>query len=418
MFSYGKLFWKYSGERTLREGTFGMSRRLSLTIFVLDIAILLVFTLSRWHVVIDLAGPEELTVPYGQEYTDPGARAQIQGKDIAALDGDLDVRTKGEVDTSVPGEYTVDYSASRLFYHGKASRTVRVVDEIPPELTLGPVQTELDEGQTWEDAYSAWDNCDGDLTASVQVRGGPDMSHGGIYTVEYTVTDSSGNTASAQREVTVYDVAEPVTGPKIIFLTFDDGPCANTDTLLEILDRYDVKVTFFVTGNGVGYLDCIGKEAAAGHTVAVHSLTHDWDTIYQNEANYWADFEAMNDIIEEYTGQRSRIFRFPGGASNTISSFNPGIMTRLTEQAHDMGLEYFDWNVDVSDGAGGDTREGVFQNFLAAIGRNDVSVVLCHDTHLSNVLAAEDIIQWGLENGYTFLPLQKGITVCHHGVNN
>lgn len=390
---------------------------MSLTILIVDIALYLIFCLTRWHVVVELQGPEEMSIPYGQTYAEPGAGAQLLGKDIKILDADLDVRTSGTVDTAVPGTYTVEYQASRLFYRGKAVRTVHVVDEIPPQLTLNPVNTELDTGETWQDSFSAWDECDGDLSGSVQIQGNVDMSRGGTYTLQYSVTDSSGNTATAQRDVTVYQTAEPVT-EKTIFLTFDDGPSEFTDQLLDILDRYGVKVTFFVTANGGEYVNRIEKEVAAGHTVAVHSLTHNWDVIYQNEQAYWDDFDAMNDIIEQYGGQRSRIFRFPGGASNTISDYNPGIMTRLTQQAMDKGYDYFDWNVDVSDGPGGYTREGVFENFLLGMGDRDVAVVLCHDTHLSNVVATEDIIQWGLDNGYTFLPLQKGITVCHHAVIN
>lgn len=394
-----------------------MSRRVSLTIFFVDLFLMLWFILSRWYVQVDMNGEAEMSIPYGQTYVDPGAAARILGKDIHALDGDLKVRTEGTVDTSVPGTYTVQYRARRLFYRGRAVRTVHVVDEAAPVLTLDPVPTDLDGGAIWEDSFTAWDDCEGDLTGAVQVSGQVDTSNPGTYTLRYTVSDSSGNTASAEREVYVYGVEEPVSG-KVIFLTFDDGPCENTDTLLDILDEYGVKVTFFVTGNGGVYVDRIAEEAARGHTVAVHSLTHDFTRVYQTEQTFWDDFNGMNDIIEEYTGHRAYIFRFPGGSSNTVSYYNPGIMTRLTAQALERGYDYFDWNVDVSDGAGGDTRESVFENAVAGIQLHDVSVVLCHDTHMSNVLAAEDIIRWGLENGYTFLPLAKSMTVCHHSVNN
>ena len=394
-----------------------MSRRLSLTIFFVDVFLMLWFIFSRWYVQVELKGEQEMSIPFGEAYLEPGASAQILGKDISLLNGELTVTTEGQVNTAVPGDYSVEYRASRLFYRGKTTRTVHVVDAIAPELSLGAVKTELDTGDVWEDDFAAWDNCDGDLTAAVQVTGSVDMTRAGKYPLTYTVTDSSGNVTTAEREVVVYGVAEPVSG-KIIFLTYDDGPCDNTQTLLDILDRYNVKATFFVTGNGGANVPLMQTEAEKGHTVAVHTLTHDYNKIYQSQEAYWEDFNGMNDIVESYTGYRSRIFRFPGGSSNTVSYFNPGVMTRLTAQAHELGYEYFDWNVDVSDGVQGDTREAAFQNAIAGIQLYDVSVVLCHDTHMSHVEATEDIIQWGLENGYTFLPLAKGMTVCHHQVNN
>ncbi len=395
-----------------------MSRRLSLLIFWADILLMLLFTLSRWHVNITLDGGDEVTLQYGETYVDPGASAQVKGKDIQLLDRDLEIRVDSDVNPLAPGDYTVTYSAGHLFYKGEAQRTVHVVDEVPPTITLRDVKTELDAGDVWTDSYEAYDNCDGDLSGSVRISGYVDTTMAGTYELTYTVEDTSGNTATATRSVMVYGVSEPVTGPKVVFLTFDDGPGPNTERLLDILAAHNVKATFFVTGNGGSYEELIAREAADGHTVAVHSLTHDFDSVYQSEEAYWSDFDAMNDIIEEYTGYRSRIFRFPGGSSNTISSYNSGIMTRLAAQAMDKGYDYFDWNVDSNDAGGTTTSEGVYENVISGLQYTDVAVVLCHDTHDYTVGAIDDILTWGEENGYTFLPLAKGITVCHHTIVN
>ena len=395
-----------------------MSRRLSLIIFWADILFMLLFTLSRWHVDIQLNGGEEVTIQYGETYVDPGVNAQLKGKDIKLFDKDLKVKADSDLDPLAPGTYTVTYKASRLFYRGTAQRTVTVVDQVAPVITLHEVKTELDSGDVFSDSYDAYDNCDGDISGNVRVIGNVDTTMAGTYNLTYEVEDSSGNTASAERTVVVYGVSEPVTGPKVVFLTFDDGPSSNTERLLDILAAHNVKATFFVTNNGGSYEDLIEREFKDGHTVAVHTLTHDFNSVYASDDAYWADFDAMNDIIESYTGIRARIFRFPGGSSNTISSFNPGIMTRLAAEAAEKGYDYFDWNVDSNDAGGTTTSEGVYENIISGIQYNDVSVVLCHDTHDYTVNAMDDVLTWCEENGYTLMPLAKGMTVCHHTIVN
>ena len=395
-----------------------MSRRLSLIIFWADILLMLLFTLSRWHVDIQLTGEEEMTIQYGETYVDPGANAQLKGKDIKIFDKDLKIKADSDLNPLVPGTYTVNYTANRLFYRGSAQRTVTVIDQVAPVINLHEVKTELDSGDVWSDSYDAYDNCDGDITGSVKVIGEVDTKSAGTYNLTYEVTDASGNVASAERTVVVYGVSEPVTGPKVVFLTFDDGPSSNTERLLDILAKHNAKATFFVTNNGGSYEDLIEREFKDGHTVAVHTLTHDFDTVYSSSEAYWHDFDAMNDIIEGYTGVRSRIFRFPGGSSNTISSFNPGIMTRLAAEAAEKGYDYFDWNVDSNDAGGTTTSEGVYENIISGLQYTDVAVVLCHDTHDYTVNAMDDVLTWCEENGYTLLPLAKGMTVCHHTIVN
>ena len=395
-----------------------MSRRLSRIILWADILFVILFVISRWKMTITLDGDESITVPIGHVFVDPGATASLTGKDISAFDRTFPVMTEDEIDTSIPGTYTVSYHASRLFYKASASRTVNVVDDAPPVIVLHDVKTILEAGDVWSDSFEAYDDRDGDLTGQVSVSGSVDTSIVGLYPLRYTVTDSAGNTCQIERQVRVMSVSQPVTGPKIVFLTFDDGPWSHTDELLDILARHNVKATFFITGNHPENVDCIGRAFSEGHTVAVHSYSHNFERVYQSSEAYWADFDEANDLIEEQTGYRANIFRFPGGASNTISSFNQGIMSRLVEQAGAMGYDYFDWNVDSGDGGGVDDPAQIFINVTSGIEQNDVSVVLCHDTHGTTVAAIDDILTWGEENGYTFLPLGKGMTTCHHGVNN
>lgn len=400
-----------------------MSRKTSVFIMLIAIVGMLIFIFSRWRVQLDIVGGEEITVPYGAEYEDEGAIAEFEGKDVAAFDHDVKVTADGEVDTGEVGTYTVKYRASSGLYHSEQERIVHVEDETAPMLILEERPATILTGDPWSDGYSAVDDHDGDLTDRVVVEGSVDANTPGVYTIKYSVEDAAGNRAEAERVVTVVDEVEPVHGSKIVFLTFDDGPGDYTAELLDILARHNAKATFFVTGMGDAYYPLIKREYEEGHGVAVHTYSHNYSKVYSSDEAYWADFETMNDIIEEQTGRRVNIFRFPGGSSNTVSNFNPGIMTRLSQEATDRGLQYFDWNVDSNDAGGTNTADGIYENithdvaYLNDLGY-DVMVVLCHDTHKYTVDAMDRVLTWFEDNGYTLMPLQKGICNCHHGIAN
>jgi peptidoglycan/xylan/chitin deacetylase (PgdA/CDA1 family) len=126
----------------------------------------------------------------------------------------------------------------------------------------------------------------------------------------------------------------------------------------------------------------------------------------------------MQQIIKNHTGKTTCMVRFPGGSSNTVSNFNPGIMTRLAQALGEKGFYYFDWNVSSGDAGLVDTRDEVFNNVIQGINGRSASVVLQHDSHWYSVQAVEKIIVWGLVNGYTFLPMNENSPGCHHRIRN
>ena len=166
------------------------------------------------------------------------------------------------------------------------------------------------------------------------------------------------------------------------------------------------------------YIGTISRAAQEGHTVAVHTTSHNFHSIYASEAAYFEDLETMRNIIGEKTGITPTLIRFPGGSSNTVSSFNKGIMTRLTALVEEAGYTYFDWNVDSNDAVGATSANAVYNNVISGVSKRNASVVLMHDTKGYTVDAIEKIIVWGLDNGYTFLPLTEGSPTCHHPVYN
>lgn len=359
--------------------------------------------------VIELVQSENSPTQSGDVYQEEGYRAWD------SVDGDLtdQVVRKEEAGKII---YTVSDQA------GNTAQAVReLVDVTGPEITLkGEAACELPAGTAYEEpGFTAVDNFDGDVTDKVQVDGEVNSYRAGDYSLTYTVTDAAGNTTTVTRTVTVTPIPQPERidpGDKIVYLTFDDGPGPYTKELLDVLDRYNVKVTFFVVDTG--YDDTIGEEFRRGHTVGIHSATHSYSTIYASEDAYFEDLNRMSDIIYAQTGQRPTQVRFPGGSSNTVSCFNPGIMTRLTEDLNSMGYEYYDWNVLSGDAGETTDTAVVVQNVIDGIRSHNVSIVLQHDIKGFSVAAVEEILIWGLNNGYTFLPLTPGCPTAHHGLNN
>ena len=233
-----------------------------------------------------------------------------------------------------------------------------------------------------------------------------------------TAADASANAAAGAAAA---QAAQPAKADpkKIIYLTFDDGPGRYTEELLKILDDHKVLATFFVTAAYKDYQDLIGAEYNAGHSVGVHTATHEYSEIYASTDAYWEDFNKMQDIIQEQTGCRTDIFRFPGGASNTVSAnYSKGIMSELAKQAGEKGYIYVDWNVTSGDAGDTTDSEVLYQNMMKGIHTYENSFILCHDIKDFTIATMDRFITDALKEGYTFLPITSESRTCHHGINN
>ena len=372
-------------------------------------------------VIVEDTTPPEITLKTKEDhYTLPGHPYEEEGFEAVDLcDGDLTESVETREEDGVVYYTVKDRSGNTA----SAEREIFYDDRTAPVIDLKGGDVSFYVGESWKDSYSAEDDAEGDVTEKVKVSGSVDSSKAGTYTLTYTVEDNFGNKAEVKRKVTVKGIPvndESKAGSgKVIYLTFDDGPGKYTEDLLATLKKYNVRATFFVTHGFPAYEDMIGKEAKAGHTVAVHTYTHDYATIYASTDAYWNDFNKMNDIIEKQTGKRTTLFRFPGGSSNTVSAnYNSGIMSRLVKQAEEKGYSYYDWNVSSGDAGGTTSPSGVYSNCVAGVSGRDASVILCHDIKSYTVEAMDDFIEWALKEGYTFLPLTAYSPKAHHGVNN
>jgi len=205
------------------------------------------------------------------------------------------------------------------------------------------------------------------------------------------------------------------------YLTFDDGPSHNTTKILDILDQYGVKATFFVIYNK-GQEDVYRDIVNRGHTIALHSYTHDYKGIYSSKDAFFNDLTKLSDYVESITGVKPTITRFPGGSSNTISKkYCEGIMTELTREVEARGYYYFDWNVDSGDADDVTVDKDILvNNIRTRMGSYAKAFILMHDakSKTTTVDALPDIIEFLLSRGYKILPITESTPPMHHKVNN
>ena len=217
-------------------------------------------------------------------------------------------------------------------------------------------------------------------------------------------------------------------GDKVCYLTFDDGPSTSVTTrILETLDKYDAKATFFVAN---GSKSMLTKIKDGGHAIGLHTDTHDYN-IYKSKEAYFKDLNAISDKVYEAVGVRSKIIRFPGGSSNTVSKSRcKGIMSVLVEEVEKQGYAYFDWNVDsndansskmeVIDGKKRTPKATIVSSVLNSAKGKDKICVLMHDIAVKTTTAdaLPEIIEGLRDMGYRFEALTTSSPVFHMKVNN
>ena len=377
------------------------------------------YTAKRTVIVADLEAPV-ITLQTKPDY-EPSWFTGYEEEGFTALDdhdGDLTekvIRREGENEVT----YTVSDAA------GNVTTVTRplVYSLGKPEIhLLGDQDQVVNASMSYSDpGFTAVDDQGHDMSAYVSVTGEVIPYEPGEYMLTYSISNRAGEAVTVVRNITVQPVRNPDTvtpDGKIIYLTFDDGPGPYTAQLLDVLGKYNVKATFFVTCLNSDYENMVGRAWREGHSIGVHSASHNYYQIYASEQAFFDDFNTAEDMIYRQTGQYTNLFRFPGGSSNTVSSFNPGIMSRLAYTMTNMGYRYFDWNVTSGD-AGETTRtRTVIANVKEGCSEHRVSVVLQHDIKDFSVDAVEEIILWALNNGYTFLPLDESSPGMHHGINN
>lgn len=190
---------------------------------------------------------------------------------------------------------------------------------------------------------------------------------------EAIAEDSEAGEEQAKSEMDAY------AGLHKVYLTFDDGPSIYTEDILDILDQYEVKATFFVVGKeNETAKNAIRQIAQRGHTLGMHSYSHKYDEIYESTENFSEDFQKIRQFLFDLTGEESMIYRFPGGSSNTVSSID---MKEFAQYLYENGIRYFDWNISSGDAQKALVSvEELVDNSVKDIERFETSVILMHDS--------------------------------------
>lgn len=201
--------------------------------------------------------------------------------------------------------------------------------------------------------------------------------------------------------------SEPVfaTKEKTVYLTFDDGPSKRTGEILDVLDKYGVKATFFVTGTEDEDLLKFYKEIVdRGHTLGMHSYSHDYDLIYSSTEAFLADMYKIYSLIKNQTQTTPVLFRYPGGSTNDWLSGNV-YKKEIMNEMLSRGFIYHDWNADSRDSRyyGLEAYE-IKENVLSGIKDKTRSVVLMHDkaSGEETIKALPEIIEKLQADGYKF----------------
>ena len=355
---------------------------------------------------ISLFGDKKVYVCPGKEYKELGFRA------VDNYDDNLTnkVKVKKYLNKVI---YTLRDKSHNFT---KVERKIFYEDIEKPEIKLngGDIVYSFI-GEEYKDlGYEVIDNCDTSLKDKVEVTGNVDTNTAGTYKITYKVKDNAGNTEEKQRTVIVSEHGQDGT----IYLTFDDGPKdGTTNIILDILRDNGIKATFFITNNGPDEL--VKREFDEGHTVALHTASHNYSTVYASVDDYFKDLESVKQRADRITGEDTKIIRFPGGSSNTISRrYSMGLMSTLTEEVVKRGFHYFDWNLYSGDAGELYDADAVANNVIRQLRKDRVNMILMHDIKPYTRDAIDKIIKFGKENGYVFDKITMATEMIKQKVNN
>ncbi len=205
--------------------------------------------------------------------------------------------------------------------------------------------------------------------------------------------------------VTPY-TGEYINDDNTVYLTFDDGPSVLTENILMYLRQENVKATFFVVPEDAEYCRILLRKIAAdGHTIGIHTASHDYEKIYSSPEAFLDDFYNAYSLVYEATGIKADIYRFAGGS---INDYNEDVREDIIAEMSRRGFQYFDWNVDSNDWQGYNWTQ-LYNSVLSDASELSTPVILFHDTGMreNTVLVIEDIIKALKNKGYQFGSLSQ-----------
>lgn len=200
--------------------------------------------------------------------------------------------------------------------------------------------------------------------------------------------------------------AQGPAGPpqKVVYLTFDDGPKADTPELLAVLDALDVPATFFLMGASVRmYPEHARMIYEAGYPIGCHSMGHKYSYLKENVHHIGMDLPRFTALMREVVGDdfKTDLYRFPGGSSSYS-----GYARRYVA---DQGYAWFDWNVMTGDAQYTFKSDQEMLDYtLSQVRGQDVIILLMHEAKERTRRILPELVVYFRENGYEFRALSTG----------
>lgn len=188
---------------------------------------------------------------------------------------------------------------------------------------------------------------------------------------------------------------------KTVALTFDDGPSTYSRKLLDVLESYNVKATFFMVGIAIqSYPELAKHISQSGHLIANHSWDHQNANSYDNSTRWWNEQIApTNQLIEEITGKDSQFYRPPFGS---ISEQQTQLLKEKNIKTIIWSIDTQDWNDDIN------TSSNVAHQ--ATVSAHPEAIILMHDgggNRQGSVDAIPKIIEHYRDKGYKFVTIDQ-----------
>lgn len=185
------------------------------------------------------------------------------------------------------------------------------------------------------------------------------------------------------------------TKQKVIALTFDDGPCGQTEKIIEILHKYNAKATFFCIGEKLlTHKKLITKMSDSGYEIANHSYSHSNFFPLKKIKKIKAEIEKTNAEIEHITGKKNKLFRPPFGVTNP----NIARATRLT------GMNVIGWSIRSYDTSAKSDRR-LNKRIIRQI--KEGKIILLHDTSSKIINTLENILEYLRKENYQTLTVSQ-----------
>lgn len=203
-------------------------------------------------------------------------------------------------------------------------------------------------------------------------------------------------------------IDEPECTKKVVYITFDDGPAGKVTTqILDTLKEYDAKATFFVIGNMIkGQEQLLVRMVDEGHSIGLHTYSHEKNKIYRSSQSFIDEMLLTQQLVEDATGKKSTILRFPFGCNNNTYKLTSSMVTSL----HDNSFKIFDWNVDSTDGM--NPKLEPYKICERAKSKNENAIVLLHCGYVNKntAKALPNILKYYKDNGYEFKVIDETTT--------